>query len=896
MKPCSKLFVLHSPAPKDCRIAALIHESLYELGLDIHAMPAFSQRVVDWAKSVGMLIRKSDAVLLVWSETSSSCNYTQAALSLHCERPVIVLALRIGTSQDAIRIIRPEKTASCEVVTEEIVPKLLSELGIEAATKRSPENGQSNLAFFLSESEKQLAYLSILGEGEQIELEAVFQPIRFANDSEFRSGDHVTSVNDLVLGNSLQYAAMIGGPGTGKTTTLKYIAYRLIKQQGIKIPLYFRIPQVVDGGKSIEDEVKRKLKGIVFQSGLTEFTGHPNFLSESYILLFDAFDEVGEEKRNLFLTRLIEFKAEFPRCRIILASRPREFTTGSTAYALGDFRQLHVLPLSDDDILAYLRATKSHDAAHQAWGILAQDDRLLELVRTPFLLALISKFGIDHTMPSRERAQLFDRCVKYLLGVKCWERALGRPQNTREQAELMESALKNIALRFYKLDKDAEFTRQEILDVIEESTDTPEALLESILNQTGLLQNVSNKITFIHRSIWEYFVASAMLTEPVENLVERATSQKWEEPIRLHVGLRSADTVDNVLAQLWVKNKGLTLRAVSELELLPENMIRALSKDMPTTERLAILADIDALIGLAKDKYQQRRLLIDTLPPLLSVERDARVVFQALGLLESRRALVNDREHQRIRDRCLDLEHVRDRRERILNNPDFRCEFERIPSGEFCMGGNHPDRPQWMEGPIHNVRLSSFFMARYCVTNRLYYETGFPFLVDRRDTQFGGDNQPVANVTWFEAAMFAMWMGCRLRTEAEWEYSCRAGGKDDGILGDQTLLQGHAWYTANANNITHDVGIMTPNSFNLFDMLGNVREWCNDWCSNTYYSECLSHGTVIDPQGPASGTTRILRGGCFDWNALNLIPTYRNHKLPEETYFTNGFRLALSAS
>jgi len=134
-------------------------------------------------------------------------------------------------------------------------------------------------------------------------------------------------------------------------------------------------------------------------------------------------------------------------------------------------------------------------------------------------------------------------------------------------------------------------------------------------------------------------------------------------------------------------------------------------------------------------------------------------------------------------------------------------------------------------------------------------------------------------------------LGCDLATEAEWEYACRAGGVDDRELFDFRTLDGRAWFVDNAQDLTHEVGTKAANSWGIYDMIGNVREWCKDWFGMNYYKECLAAGAMTDPQGPTAGAAKVIRGGCFDWNEANLAPTYRNYNPPHNSYFANGFRL-----
>jgi formylglycine-generating enzyme required for sulfatase activity len=128
----------------------------------------------------------------------------------------------------------------------------------------------------------------------------------------------------------------------------------------------------------------------------------------------------------------------------------------------------------------------------------------------------------------------------------------------------------------------------------------------------------------------------------------------------------------------------------------------------------------------------------------------------------------------------------------------------------------------------------------------------------------------------------------RLPTEAEWEYACRAGTTTAYSFGDDTSQLGqYAWYRDNSSDITHPVGEKPPNAWGLYNMHGNVHEWCLDWIGR-YGSE----NVLIDPTGPASGRHRVLRGGSFDTQPRIVRAASRNNNLPVNRTIDTGFRLA----
>jgi formylglycine-generating enzyme required for sulfatase activity len=185
-------------------------------------------------------------------------------------------------------------------------------------------------------------------------------------------------------------------------------------------------------------------------------------------------------------------------------------------------------------------------------------------------------------------------------------------------------------------------------------------------------------------------------------------------------------------------------------------------------------------------------------------------------------------------------------------------EFILLPPGTFQMGQDS------VATPVHEVTLTQgFWMSKYEVT-----QAQWQAVMESNPSHFTGDtNRPVENVSWNMTAGSGGFietlnaanpgMDFRLPTEAEWEYACRAGsttayyfGNDSGLLGD------YAWYDDNAVSTTHPVGGKLPNAFGLYDMSGNVWEWCQDWIG------AYTAAAVTDPTGPTTGTQRVLRGGC----------------------------------
>ncbi len=231
-----------------------------------------------------------------------------------------------------------------------------------------------------------------------------------------------------------------------------------------------------------------------------------------------------------------------------------------------------------------------------------------------------------------------------------------------------------------------------------------------------------------------------------------------------------------------------------------------------------------------------------------------------------------------------------------------------VPAGTFTMGspegelGRDPS-----EGPQHQVTLSrGFWMGKYELTQAQWKSVmngvNPSYFQGANAGNVNTDNRPVENVSWDDvtqtflpALTGRMGLTFRLPTEAEWEYACRGGTTTRFYWGDDpsdTMIGDYAWWYQNADSVgegyPHVVGGKLPNNFGLYDMLGNVSEWCQDW-----YEDYAS-GAVIDPTGPASGVFRMLRGGSCYAGSPSCRPARRSADTPDNRYYGYGFRLVSS--
>ncbi len=205
---------------------------------------------------------------------------------------------------------------------------------------------------------------------------------------------------------------------------------------------------------------------------------------------------------------------------------------------------------------------------------------------------------------------------------------------------------------------------------------------------------------------------------------------------------------------------------------------------------------------------------------------------------------------------------------------DLGFEMMALPAGSFAMGDDAGDSD---EQPAHQVSVSRFLIDVHEVTQESYVK-----LMGKNTSKFKNPQSPVERASWVLAAQYCNMRsslegfapcydtetyqcdfeanGYRLPTEAEWEYACRAGTARRWSFGaNEAELGRHAWFKANGEKTTHPVAGKEPNPWGLYDMHGNVAEWCND-----FYAESYAHGEgALNPSGPASGEERVLRGGSW---------------------------------
>jgi formylglycine-generating enzyme required for sulfatase activity len=214
-----------------------------------------------------------------------------------------------------------------------------------------------------------------------------------------------------------------------------------------------------------------------------------------------------------------------------------------------------------------------------------------------------------------------------------------------------------------------------------------------------------------------------------------------------------------------------------------------------------------------------------------------------------------------------------------------------IPAGEFMMGSPVSDKDALDdEKPQHRVRITKpFYLGKYLVTQEQWEA-----VIGSNPSFFKGPKNPVETVSWDDCQVFFKRLNAKvgggrfqLPSEAQWEYSCRAGSTTRYSFGDDDSGVGeYAWYYGNSGYGPHPVGKKKPNSFGLYDMQGNVWQWCQDWYGD--YTKSPRN----DPTGPATGLYRVYRGGSWNYAAWYCRSAYRYATRPGGLDAYQGFRVA----
>jgi formylglycine-generating enzyme required for sulfatase activity len=239
----------------------------------------------------------------------------------------------------------------------------------------------------------------------------------------------------------------------------------------------------------------------------------------------------------------------------------------------------------------------------------------------------------------------------------------------------------------------------------------------------------------------------------------------------------------------------------------------------------------------------------------------------------------------------LNANGVLDENIKLEKGPSGDIEMVFVKGGQFQMGCTSEQTDcDSDEKPVHTVTVDDFYIGKYEITQKQWRD-----VMGKNPSGFSGcDDCPVERVSWNDIQEFIKKLNektglhYRLPTEAEWEYAARGGTKSNGYkYSGNNNIDDVAWYSGNSGIKTHPVGQKKPNELGIYDMSGNVWEWCNDWYGS--YSSVRQN----NPQGSSSGSFRVFRGGSWSSYARYCRVAFRSDLTPDDRYYRHGFRLVL---
>ena len=728
----------------------------------------------------------------------------------------------------------------------------------------------------------------------QVHLERVSPPGESFNEASARTFGRLP-LERLLLDHPQARLAVLGEPGSGKTTLARHVAWTLAQDPARPLPLY--LPAIHLSRASAFDALEMFVWHGVEAAEKTRFVAllKAEATAGRVWFLVDGLDEVGDAAAaRAAISALAE---AWPKCAVVVLARRIGFTP------LAGFERADVQPL---DELAQRHLLRNHLPDHPdidgLWRDIVRIEALRALVGVPLLLSFIAVAVRDGKDLPTSRHAVYQAALEHYL-------TRGRPkaQAPNQAARVVPSpaaarqVLAPLACALQALDRQS-WTRKRLIGLLTDlelgeysegvpeamgplltattpkrlayargqCAPTPEDFVDLIAQCTGILapyEGPSAHWRFLHKSLHDALCAEQLAHLDDATLVAWVGALKedddamarWSEAMA-QVCARRKDPLP-LLKALTAVSGPLALRLAPEVDGVsaPELVALVVGIDEWTGE------DLLALARRWRSDPERLEAIEVLAAPSAPLETCARVHY-ALSEVGAFESGGGD-----------DTFFVRIGRPRFAPE-DLRLEWTGIPAGTFLMGtieGGFAD-----ECPAHEVALCAFEIGTFVVTKGEFGRFEYEHICG------GSDRHPVTGVTWYVARLYARWAEAELPTEAQWEFACRAGKQSLWNFGDdEAKIEEYAWYGGNSGEKTHPVGKKLANPWGLYDMHGNVWEWCADWFGP------YSAGPAANPPGPEGGVVRVQRGGCR-WNvAVRCRSAFRNGDYPALRSDVIGFRL-----
>ncbi len=733
-------------------------------------------------------------------------------------------------------------------------------------------------------------------------------------------------------------AVILGDPGCGKTMLLKELALVALDRLTAEpdrgwVPAFARLANV---------RWDASLTSLLASLGTDE--GDPTLenarAAGRLLLLLDGLDENPDRRiRTTLLPKLLQ--ALGPNA-VVCTSRQIGYRPARRLFP----EELRVQPLAPDAQRRLLERWRCPADRLDSALVDLQARNMREVAENPLLLTLVALVlrQPDFVSIPRRRSALYAAALPHLVRRDYTEP--GQTELTPAERRVARGALGQLFLRLHGT-ADETLTPKRVAALLD-SPDLAEVraqveatprfgdaagLLTTLARRTALLDLVpgtADHYTPPHRTLREFYVAEVLAgdlkgsdpDDPTPPSLQLALDQArtnpatWAEVLALACGLLDDVRAERLVRQVMAQETAeLTYRVVAEAEQVSEATL---------LEVLGMTREDDPEAW--QKGWDDRQNLLDRLPELVPgpevalglLQQFAQVTTHGADLYFVWRHLVElgegrfgdatevpDAVRRQARDRAETLwrDHRPEAAEAVLEALEDRGWWVPIAEGTFVMGSPEGEVGRSNDERQHHVHVTTGFeMMAVPVTNELYEHFDTGHVVDRRPNT--DENHPVVSVTWYEAAAFAQWLQAAHRArdpsslrvvglphEVEWEYACRAGTTTRFASGDtEADLAKVGWTGANSGGNTHPVGKLEPNAWGLYDLHGNVWEWCSS-PRDPYPSGSRTHDPLPPVDLTDSGAGRVVRGGSFDYGAQFARSADRVGWLPSYRVPDLGFRL-----
>ncbi|MCP5007025.1 MAG: SUMF1/EgtB/PvdO family nonheme iron enzyme [Planctomycetes bacterium] len=710
--------------------------------------------------------------------------------------------------------------------------------------------------------------------------------------------------------NKRKGIVILGDPGSGKTTHLKRLLLACLREGPEKlnlpsdiVPVFLPLRELKDLNCGLDVFIQQQLDGEHLDT--KEGFGKRLLNNKNLLFLLDGLDEVADlEKRELVAKWILKSISSRPKCYFVVTCRFAGYSP--KVHMNENFLEMYIRPFNNDEVGHFVHnwyktveqglakdpkqaVVIAREKAERLVERLKESDfrasKVFELTRNPLLLTNICLIHRHRDDLPYKRHKLYEECIAILL--EHWR----KPKKLKVGVTAQEGSrvLQPVALWLHGKDGRTRAMAFELVPHIEPvlkavgwSGGTTEDFLSTIRDDSGLLTGWDQEhYGFMHLGFQEYLAAREIRSKAFKDktvlreLASHFGESWWQEVTLIMLALEDPSLFEDFMKEVVKLAAFVTNPSLVDMCL----------EDAAETSVQPFVDILNEAPGNDEDLWQRQAAAIRVIKQL-----DESALETVKTKLENHPSdEINRWFKEHLEEERVDREVVRAKQ--------GGYELVKIPGGTFMMGSHEGEKWRFDdEGPRHKVTVPEFYMGYYPVTNRQY---GI-FLAENTDvkepgywaeSRYNHPDQPVVGVSWYDAKRYAEWAGLRLPSESEWEYACRAETETLYYLGDDEKdLESAGWYTKNSEGQLHKVGEKSPNKYGLYDMHGNVREWCEDDWHGSYNGALYNGRPWIDEP---RGSYRVIRGGGWSYNARYCRSSNRYDFDPSRDNYGLGFRLVL---